>query len=496
MFDNMLSQLETDLRTALGTCVTGLVVTARPRLESEQVALSEERARGLTEAAEERAKALAEVDARRAELRREIVAMQTHKETQEGRVVLNICGYRFGTSVQTLRRVPHTFFDAYFSGRYAQDVCNDGSIFVDRYGEHFGHVLEYMRDGAISVAEADARPSVSLLRALKREFGFYCIELYSETLAEPEHLEVALVIGGALLVGIGDVVLKSMEKFDVSSGQWSTAAAMGTARYAFSACVVEGGLIVSGGYNRGWRTSCVERYSLSSDSWKYMASLPNARSNLVTVAVGSAVYAIGGFKNDEEDAASTVFRFDSRLDTWSEVAPMPEGQVDCAACAIGSDIFVFGGNDTDDDVVTDSVFKYDTEANTWTTLAPMPSPKYILSANVLNGLIYIICNDNSSHEVQQFEPASGAWSTLTTRASWEFYSVNSFVLGGNLYLAGGAYNCKGVERYDVATNSWSAVENMLGGRTSFGAVTSGPSGPSEEQDLFDCLIAKAVHRDL
>jgi hypothetical protein len=79
---------------------------------------------------------LAEVDARRAELQREVAAMHVQKEAQEGRVELNIGGYRYETSVQTLRRVPHTFCDAYFSGRYAQDVCNDGSIFVDRDGEH------------------------------------------------------------------------------------------------------------------------------------------------------------------------------------------------------------------------------------------------------------------------------------------------------------------------------------------------------------------------
>jgi hypothetical protein len=82
--------------------------------------------------------------------------------------------YRYETSAQALRRVPHTFFDANFSGQYAQDVCDDGSIFVDRDGEHFGHVLEYMRDGYVSVAEPGAHPSMSLLRALKREFGFYC----------------------------------------------------------------------------------------------------------------------------------------------------------------------------------------------------------------------------------------------------------------------------------------------------------------------------------
>jgi hypothetical protein len=99
--------------------------------------------------AKERANALADVDAKRAELGREIATMHKHKEAQEGRVELNIGGHRFPTSVQTLRRVSHTFFDAYFSGRYAQDVCNDGSIFVDRDGEHFGHVLEYMRDGFV-----------------------------------------------------------------------------------------------------------------------------------------------------------------------------------------------------------------------------------------------------------------------------------------------------------------------------------------------------------
>jgi hypothetical protein len=86
-----------------------------------------------------------------------------------------------------------TFVDAYFNGRYAQGVCSDGSIFVDRDGERFGHVLEYMRDGFMSVAEAGARPSVSLLRVLKREFGFYCIEPCAK---RPKETEIIFVSGG------------------------------------------------------------------------------------------------------------------------------------------------------------------------------------------------------------------------------------------------------------------------------------------------------------
>jgi hypothetical protein len=145
MFESLLDALDRELRTALNASVTGLVATARARLEDAVAEVAKERAKGLAEVAEERAKGLAEVDIRRKELSREIGAMQSHLAAQEGRVELNIVGYHFETSVQTLRRVPHKIFDAYFSGRYAQDVCADGSIFVDRDGVHFGHILEYMR---------------------------------------------------------------------------------------------------------------------------------------------------------------------------------------------------------------------------------------------------------------------------------------------------------------------------------------------------------------
>jgi hypothetical protein len=142
IFDALLQQLEGDLRADLERTVTGFVATARTQLEG-----------ALAEVAKERAKGRAEVAREKADLHREIAAMHRHKEAQEGRVALDIGGYRYTTPVQTLRRLPHTFFDAYFSGRYAMDRCKDGSIFIDRDGEHFRQVLEYLRDGVLSVAE-------------------------------------------------------------------------------------------------------------------------------------------------------------------------------------------------------------------------------------------------------------------------------------------------------------------------------------------------------
>ena len=425
--------------------------------------------------------------------------MNKHKEAQEGHVELNVGGYRFQTSVQTLRRVPHTFFDAYFSGRYAQEVCSDGSIFVDRNGEHFGHILQYMRDGVVSVAEAGARPSVSLLRALKCEFGFYCIEPNVELKLEQPY---AFVMGGPDILDTG---LGSMERYDPLSGQWSAAANMSSARYDFGACVVAGYVYVTGGADSIdvdlSALSIVEKYSPSSDTWSAVAPLPEARVSHAAVAVGSAIYVLGGLAGDGVDGDDDIYtatagslRLNCAQDSWSRVAPMPEPITSAAACAVGSDIYIFGGNNM---VFQDqaSVFKYDTVADTWITLAPMPWACSYHSAIAIDCLVYIVGAGDRNSDLLQFDVASGLWSTLAHH-SRRLETGGSFVLGGCLYATGGcdadAIFRRSVERYDVSANTWTPVANMLEARGRFGAVTIGSLGPAEEQDLFDSLIDKAA----
>jgi hypothetical protein len=50
-----------------------------------------------------------------------------------------------------------------------------------------------------------------------------------------------------------------------------------------------------------------------------------------------------------------------------------------------------------------------------------------------------------------------------------------------------------VECYDVTTDTWIAVADMIEERRFFGAVTVGSAEPTEEQDLFDSLIVEALH---
>jgi hypothetical protein len=53
-----------------------------------------------------------------------------------------------------------------------------------------------------------------------------------------------------------------------------------------------------------------------------------------------------------------------------------------------------------------------------------------------------------------------------------------------------------VERYDVASNTWTLVANMHERRYAHCAVTIGSPSPAEEQDLFDLLIAKVATQDI
>jgi hypothetical protein len=169
---------------------------------------------------------------------------------------------------------------------------------------------------------------------------------------------------------------------------------------------------------------------------------------------------------------------------------MPEVRSEFAACVVGTDIYVFGGTDNlrEDQA---SAFKYDTEANVWSVLAPMPAAEFGHSVIVIDGLIYIIGAGNNSRGFLRFEPVTGAWSTLSSTLHRHLRGT-SFVLGGYLYAAGGIGSPSVVERYNVATNTWTTVANMLEGRSYFSAVTIWSTGPAEEQDLFDSLIAKAI----
>jgi N-acetylneuraminic acid mutarotase len=178
------------------------------------------------------------------------------------------------------------------------------------------------------------------------------------------------------------------------------------------------------------------------------------------------MYVIGGAADDYEVPPSVQI-FDTLQGTWSEGARIPGHTFRSALCVVGTDIYAFGGEDAMAEE-RDSVFKYDTVADEWSTLAPMPfADAYAsLSASVVNDVIYLVGCGDDGRGVLRFDPRwhRGVWSTLASTTAGHGYGA-SFVLGESLYVAGGGIQQTSVERYDMASDTWTAVAAMQKGRS-------------------------------
>ena len=116
---------------------------------------------------------------------------------------------------------------------------------------------------------------------------------------------------------------------------------MPTPRHGHSAVVVEGKIVVIGGFGaNNAPLTLVEEYDPATDAWASRASMPTPRGLFGASSVGGTIYAIGG----------TMF---------------------------GPDKLVV-------------VEAYDPETDTWTTKADLPTPRNAVSTSVVDGKIYAI----------------------------------------------------------------------------------------------------------
>jgi hypothetical protein len=118
------------------------------------------------------------------------------------RVKLDVGGVHFTTSLTTLMTEPDSMLAAMFSGRHELEKDDDGRVFIDRDGELFKYVLQYLRERELDLFQL---PS-GVKQRLKREAAFYCLPKLEEKLgsdAEAKalpgsvHLAVELVRVGS-----------------------------------------------------------------------------------------------------------------------------------------------------------------------------------------------------------------------------------------------------------------------------------------------------------
>jgi len=80
------------------------------------------------------------------------VAVEGALDKCKGRVKLNVGGVKYETTLTTLTADgDDSMLGSMFSGRHALHPNEDGEIFIDRDGKHFGHILNVLRDSSVAV---------------------------------------------------------------------------------------------------------------------------------------------------------------------------------------------------------------------------------------------------------------------------------------------------------------------------------------------------------
>ena len=86
-------------------------------------------------------------------------------------IELNVGGHRFTTSLQTLTKDPNSVLAAMFSGKFEIKPSEDGTFFIDRDGTHFRFILNYLRNGKLTLPDG-----ATFLKELADEAEFYQIQ--------------------------------------------------------------------------------------------------------------------------------------------------------------------------------------------------------------------------------------------------------------------------------------------------------------------------------
>jgi hypothetical protein len=102
----------------------------------------------------------------------------------KGKVILDVGGDRYATSVDTLTREKNSFFTAMFSRQWELERDpRDDSIFIDRDGKLFAHILAYLRTDSVP---SEVMTNESLRQKLILEANYFHLHNLIEILTEPE----------------------------------------------------------------------------------------------------------------------------------------------------------------------------------------------------------------------------------------------------------------------------------------------------------------------
>ncbi len=295
------------------------------------------------------------------------------------------------------------------------------------------------------------------------------------------------------------VVLVAAAAAATHPGTWMAKEDLPAVLYFAATAEVNGIIYAIGGSPGAGVVDTVFAYDPAFDHWTARAPMPTPRSMAVAAVVDGKIYVIGGILDTSEwTVTGAVEVYDPSTDTWVtrnladhidassipksltiDIGPrsMPKALWSPAVAVVDGKIFVVGGATGDglgEPINFSTVQVYDPADNSWDTGTDMPTARRILSASVVDGLIYAAGGyaTHTSSALEVYDPATDAWSIAADmpRARGSHAAA---IVDGMVYVFGGLTSdglIQEVGVYDASKDSWEHATRMADQRWGLGAA--------------------------
>jgi N-acetylneuraminic acid mutarotase len=258
-----------------------------------------------------------------------------------------------------------------------------------RVQEHHGALL----DGQIYIAGGFDSSDAPTRVAFRYDPGHDAWARIADLPEDRHHMP--LVVVGDTLYAVGGlegqqfVPQTTLWIYRADRNTWETRAPLPAPRGASAAAVVNGKIVVVGGFgtHRALLDS-ITVYDPAANRWTNRAPIPTRRDHLTAEAEGGMVYAIGGRPLDPGRNYDVVEAYDLAADRWTTKSPMPSRRGGLASAVLAGRIHTFGGERLDGVFANHEV--YDPAHDAWTVAAPMPTARHGLAAVTVGDRIFVI----------------------------------------------------------------------------------------------------------
>ena len=219
-----------------------------------------------------------------------------------------------------------------------------------------------------------------------------------------QRLEYGLAEYGVVLAG--GARYKSTDCWMLSEGQWRSIPSMSGPRYHTCSVIIDNEMWVMGG-EYGGPLATVEVYSPKTNSWRSCTPMSQRRTGAVAGVVNGRLVVAGGYCGHHDLTSAEAYTGIG----WTPLPPMPHAALFATACVLNGRLYVIGGVGSNRLQVLEM-----TEENglSWSRKADLPANRSFAASVVHQDRIWVMggkLNDRPTTSVLTYDAGADVWGT-------------------------------------------------------------------------------------